>query len=156
MSRSRISSASAILAWLLVLAMASQSPAQTVIPFSTGQTFLRNNPASMCLNMFYVPECVPCECREAKGGITQSTSGPPHNPDCQQFFEDLRSASGSFVPHSTYNYHHSVLDYWPGSPAGGCTSCGGGGALGGSELMSGTDLGIRADFDREGKASCGS
>ncbi|HEV3006758.1 MAG TPA: hypothetical protein VGX78_19970, partial [Pirellulales bacterium] len=39
------------------------------------------------------------------------------------------------APHHDYNYHHDVLDYWPGSPAGGCSSCGGSQGLGGRELM---------------------
>jgi len=57
--------------------------------------------------------------------------GDVHNLDSHEIFRDFQSISSSFIPLTTFNYHHRALDYWPGSPAGGCASCGGGQGLGG-------------------------
>lgn len=115
--------------WAIIAALPRQAPAQTAIPLNNGKTLLGNNPVAMCYNSTYFKQ--PCPCPTQPGG---TASGMFQNPLQMPAWDDLQVRTCSFIPAQSLNYHHYALDYWPGEPAGGCGSCAGGAALGGSEL----------------------
>lgn len=121
----------AAIAGLLSIAASVPGPAlaQTAIPLNSGKNLLANNPVAICYNSTSIKQ--PCPCATQPGG---TASGPFQNPPQTPAWAAMQNATCSFIPAQSLNYHHYALDYWPGEPTGGCSSCAAGPGLGGSQL----------------------
>ena len=124
---------------VLVAGTAAQAdPPPAMIPLTQGNGVITNLTTSggsgsnitsvvhACSNL-RSPDCKSCK----KSSGTPSPSKPGNSASCKTKTE---TSGLSYIDDLALNYHHTAHDYRQASAPGGCSSCGGGGAAGGTQL----------------------